>query len=386
MSRLNSKKIICVFALVTQFACAGKTPKLDEQKEFPTGADKALVDQFAIKDVGTIPTAPPTPVSEPSPVPLPSPSSAPTSLVSAEKSHIKSGKKSEKKKAKNSTAAKAAATSVVATPSPAPTQTPVIVTTPPAIPATPLHTPAPSPGSRSIRPTGREPYPLGETLTFEVSYFGVAGGYLSLESLPHKQVNGREVYHIHGKAETSKVFSLFYKMQDTLDSFIDFEGFFTQRFEINLDESMQAKQLLELYDSEKLQTFFWRRWNHKKNGYSEVKETKPIPKFPQDFVSSLYYLRAIDLPIGKEIHYPFAQEGTIQDASVTVLRKETMDTFFGDVSVIVMKLATFRDGQKQQKEDSFLYMTDDDRRVPVKLEAKVRIGTVSAKLVDFKRP
>jgi hypothetical protein len=370
VSRLLVLSLIAFLLLSTYMGCASKMAKLEEPKELPSDIDKPLMDQFAVKEVSDEVSGGATPhsASSATPVALPTPVTSEVSAkpvppleetTAGKKSKKKPKKIADEKKSKELTTAKTA---------PAPTA---------SQPKEPFQ-------FRKIIPPA-DPYPLGELLTYEVAYFGVVGGILTLESMPHKQVNDREVYHIKGVAVTSKVFSLFYKMDDTIESFIDTEGFFSHRFNLKLDESIQTKTLMELYDSEKGQTFFWSRGNHSKKGPFDRKETKEMPPFPQDFISALYYLRAIPLPNGKDVHFPFMQEGGMQDASCLVLRREKLDTPWGEEPVIVIRLFTYKEGVKQQKEESYLYITDDEKRLPVRLEAKVRVGTVTANLVKWHR-
>jgi hypothetical protein len=229
----------------------------------------------------------------------------------------------------------------------------------------------------------REPIWIGEKMVLDVSYFAVSAGQFTLEALPRKSIAGREVYHIRGVATTSQVFNLFYRLNDTVESFIDFQGFFSHRFHIVLDETKQARDALELNDHEKAQTFYWNRWNHKERGYTETKEFAPIPRFAQDSMSVLYYLRAVPLPPGAVVTVPVISEGKSWEAVVTVMRREKRSTPMGEVMTVVLKPETRYQGVLKKQGDSFLWLTDDDRRIPVRLEAKVKIGTVVANLREF---
>ena len=168
-----------------------------------------------------------------------------------------------------------------------------------------------------------------------------------------------------------------------VETFIDYEGIFSHRFHIVLDETKQARDALELYDQEKAETFYWNRWNHKERGYTETKEFDPVPRFAQDSLSVLYFLRAVPLPDGAVVTVPVVSEGKSWEAVVTVVRREAMRTPMGKVMTVVVKPETRYQGVLKKQGDSFLWMTDDDRRVPVRLEAKVKVGTVVANLTDF---
>jgi hypothetical protein len=243
--------------------------------------------------------------------------------------------------------------------------------------------PSPTPYVYPNRRPAKDPIWTGEKMVFDITYFGMSAGDFTLETLPVKTIDNRKVYHIKGSAVSSKVFNLFYRLNDTVETFIDYEGIFSHRFHIVLDETKQARDSLELYDPEKAQTFYWNRWNHRERGYTETKEFQPIPALSQDSLSALYYLRTVPLPDGAVVTVPVVSEGKNWEAVVTVMRHEMMRTPMGKVMTVVLKPETRFQGVLKKQGDSFLWLTDDDRRVIVRLEAKVKIGTVVANLKHF---
>ncbi len=229
----------------------------------------------------------------------------------------------------------------------------------------------------------RDPIRVGEKTLYDISYLGMTAGEFSIAVEPFKEINKRVVYHVRGRARSSKVFSVFYKLDDLIESFIDYEGIFPHRFHILLDESKQKRNSLELYDPEKARTFFWNRWDHHKRGYTEVKDFFPMQPLSQDSLSSLFYLRTLPLKDGDVATFPVVSEGKNWDAVVTVLRRETIDTPMGPMKTIVLKPETKYQGILKKQGDSFIWISDDDRRFMVRLEAKVKIGSIVASLKSF---
>lgn len=68
-----------------------------------------------------------------------------------------------------------------------------------------------------------DPFRIGEKVTLELSYFGVAAGEMNLEVRPFVQVNGRKSYHFVGTAVSSSVFAMFYAVDDWFETFVDYE-------------------------------------------------------------------------------------------------------------------------------------------------------------------
>jgi hypothetical protein len=244
-------------------------------------------------------------------------------------------------------------------------------------------TPAPASVVPFVYPSRRpakDPIWVGEKLTYQVTYLGIPAGTFTLEALPYKAVGDRKVYHIIAKAWNSAVFGLMYKLDDYVETYIDYEGFFSHRFHLHQDETKQVRDSLELYDSEKKQSYWWNRWDRKERGYSENKDFYPMDSFPQDTLSSLYFLRAVPLPPGGMVSFPVMSEGKPLTAYITVVGREELDTAAGVLKTVKVKPEAATRGVLERKGDSYMWLTDDDRRFLVKIEAKVKIGYVIAEL------
>lgn len=225
-----------------------------------------------------------------------------------------------------------------------------------------------------------DPLWVGEKFQYEITYFGMAAAEVTTEVAPFKEIDGHKVYHLVGHAVSSNVFNLFYKLDDTVESFMDYDGLFSYRFHLLLSESKQSRDALELYDQEKHTTFYWNRWNHVNRGYTESKEYGAIEPLAQDSVSALYYVRTLPLEPGQVISFPVASEGKVWELLVTVIRREMMETPMGRIQTVVIKPETKFRGVMEKKGDSYMWLTDDARHILVRMEAKVKIGTVVAQL------
>jgi len=229
-----------------------------------------------------------------------------------------------------------------------------------------------------------EPIWIGEKLSYEVTYLGAPCGTFTTEVLPFKVINGRKVFHIKGTALSSRMLEFLarYKLQDSLETFFDYEGRFSHRFHLVLDETKQNRDSLELYDSEKKQAYFWDRLNHYKRGFEEKKETHPMLPFSQDSVSSLFFVRGMTLKDGEVLSFPVVTDGKTWELEVTVVRHELLRTVLGTIKTVVLRPVTKFQGVLKQAGDSYLWVTDDARRLMVRMEAKVKIGYVVAALKE----
>ncbi|MBS1962011.1 MAG: DUF3108 domain-containing protein [Bdellovibrionales bacterium] len=229
-----------------------------------------------------------------------------------------------------------------------------------------------------------DPFWVGEKQTLEVTYLGLAAGNFSMEVLPSKKIAERNVYHFKGIVKSSALLDVFYRLDDMIESFWDYEGLYSHRFHMVLDETKQARDVLELYDPEKKKAFYWNRRNQPDKAPVETKEYFDMVPFAQDSFTAVYYLRTLPLEVGKTYVYPVVSEGKGWDCVVNVVRKEMMDTPLGKKMTIVVHPQTRYNGvMKQEKGEGTIWVTDDDRRFIVRLEAKVKIGAVAAQLKEI---
>lgn len=245
--------------------------------------------------------------------------------------------------------------------------------------ATPVPIPTPTNASFVIpnRRPKEVPFWVGEVQTLDITYLGMVAGQFELELLPSVSLQNRKVYHFEGRAKSSSLFNLIYSLNDRVESFVDFEGLFSHKFHMVLDQTKQKRDSLELFDHEKKQEYYWSRKDHVTKGFSEIKEYQPIMPLTQDSFSAYHYLRTLPLETGKQYVIPVASEGRSWEAVATVVRREVISTSLGKKAAIVIKPQTrFQGVLKQGESDSFLWLSDDDRRFMLQFEAKVKIGSV----------
>jgi len=223
----------------------------------------------------------------------------------------------------------------------------------------------------------------GEKYVFDITYFGATAGELVLEMQPSKIVSDRPVYHLRAEARSTSVFSLFYRMNDVGESFMDSIALFAHKFTLKLDESLQQREVLELYDQRKKNVFYWSKMDHKKKGKKNEQLEIPVKPFAQDGLSAFYYVRTLPLELGKEYEFPVVNNGKMRDVRLSVIRKENLKTKLGVIPAIVIKPEVSLDGVLKSYGDSFLWISDDEHRRILKVDAKIKIGSVIAYLREY---
>jgi len=269
-----------------------------------------------------------------------------------------------------------------------PAQSPSPSASPGALGAAPLSVPVPQ-GVRHLR-RSESPIRAGEKLHYDVMFWGVPAGKLTVETSESTTVEakarGRKIQHLKGRFKSSAVLSLFQSIDDRVESWWDYEGLYSHRYDVLMDESAQDRKLTETHDSVTLKSTLEDDWKKKGQERQVRKAESKIPEFPQDLFSSLFYIRALyPSEPGGELKFPLINEGRALEGAVSFLRREKIEVkaLGGKIDTVVVVPFTRQDGVRQQKEDSFLWFSTDARRYLVRMEAKTRIGFVVAQLVEI---
>jgi hypothetical protein len=238
------------------------------------------------------------------------------------------------------------------------------------------------------RPT-TDPLWVGERIEMDVTWLGTKAGEFFLEVLPFKEINDRKVYDLKGTAKTSDIFSVVYKAEDWVESFVDYEGWFPYKFILHGDESKHVRDNVELFDHGAKKQYVHTHDNRlQKNEIVEEKGFKDLTPLSQDALSALYYMRTQKFYEGAVIHFPMTTNGSQWETSVTVVAREEVQTKMGYLKAFKTKVETRFKGVLQQQGDAFFWFSDDDRKFPLRFEAKVRIGWITgvAKKIELGTP
>lgn len=103
--------------------------------------------------------------------------------------------------------------------------------------------------------------------------------------------------------------------------------------------------------------------------------------------SSFFNSRLMEFRLGREFIVPTFADKKRVEVAVHVKARETLDnTIFGTVRTIaVMPIMTF-EGLYEKKGDTVIWYTDDECRVPVRINSKIVLGSLTAELTAYENP
>ncbi len=216
----------------------------------------------------------------------------------------------------------------------------------------------------------------GERLEYDV-YFGVIpAGKAGIELLP-EVINYRQApcYQIHTWARSAKAFKLFFKVEDDIYAYMDTRGIFTWRFEKRLNEGKYHDVKIIDYDQ---RSGFATMTN---DGVPE--DTSEITMFVQDAISALFYFRLQPLEIGKTIDINVHDIRKTYPMKIEIQGKERVETPAGNFDCIKVEPVLESAGIFKSKGRIWIWFTDDERHLPVKMSSKILIGSITAYLKKY---
>lgn len=210
-----------------------------------------------------------------------------------------------------------------------------------------------------------------EKFSYDIYWLGVHVGDASLEMV---DING--LLTITSRANSSGFISTFYKVDDYAESVI--RGGFPVHFKIRQHEGKYKSDKETIFDTGNKSIAFF---NH-------LKGTKYEHSFADgvawDVVSGFFYLRTQPLEPGKTRYINIFDSNKFYKAEVNILRREKIEIRgIGEVNTVIVRPELKTEGLFQRKGDVLIWLTDDEKRIPVRIETKVPVGEVVAELRDF---
>jgi hypothetical protein len=216
------------------------------------------------------------------------------------------------------------------------------------------------------------PWKVGEYFQFSIEWNGLNGGSSLMQIQNLHTVAGRKAYRIVTKAESNSFVSKFYKVRDRAESFVDAESLYTLRFVKHLREGGYKQDIDVRFDQPR-----------GKAVYSDG-PTLDVPAHVHDVLSAFYYVRTRALPIGSTFVIPTHDNKKSYEMEVKVHRKERIEVPAGKFDCILVEPVLKSEGVFKSKGSIHVWLTDDERRIPVLVRSKVPIGSISVSLTDMR--
>lgn len=210
----------------------------------------------------------------------------------------------------------------------------------------------------------------GEKLVFNVQYGLITAGEATLEIRNVAEMAGQPCYRIVSDARTNDFFSKFFAVRDRYESYMDTTELYSLRYEKHVREGKFKRDESVDFDQKSHRAVY-------------KDKVVPIPPRTQDVLSALYYVRTLPLEVGQSIALANHTDGKNYPLTVKVHGRERVKVDAGEFDCLVVEPILRGPGIFTQKGRLMVWLTDDERRMPVLMKSKVVIGYVAAVLKSY---
>lgn len=241
----------------------------------------------------------------------------------------------------------------------------------PRTPAASAKRPAPAP-----RIEAAMPFKVGETLTYDVGWsnYLVAGSAVTRVVEKRPSFNSTAYYIVaEGRPIplVERFYSVYYKMDSLLDSF----STLSQRSSLYTKEGSRTRYASTLFNrTARRASFEWR------GGTQTVKDELVIPPNVQDGLATLYTLRGRAFKAGDKVSVPVADDGTLYTVHVEVGAPEAITVPLGNLTAWNLRIDILDSGNQSVGSNVRAWISTDARRLPVRLQADLAVGSFALAL------
>ena len=228
-----------------------------------------------------------------------------------------------------------------------------------------------SPFLSPLRVVPQQSFGVGEELVFSVGWGLVNAGTAVMSITDLLQYQGRPCYRILATAQSNKFFDSFYKVRDSTESVVDSIGIFPWRFSKNLNEGR--------YHSKR-----WAQFDQEQGHVITAETTYAVPSFVQDILSTFFYVRTHSIVPQSTFDIENFSDNRHYPLRVLVKDRETIKVPAGTFNCIELEPILRGEGLFKAKGRLHVWVTDDEKKIPVLMKSKILLGSISAKLVAYK--
>lgn len=208
-----------------------------------------------------------------------------------------------------------------------------------------------------------------EKLTYRITMLGLPIGEAVIEA-----AREQAGFHITTSIKSNPVISAIYPVDNLVETRLINGNYLVTKIR-QREGLLKSDTGFTLKFREK--TAFWA--DRTRNLYAN----DPLPREDVlDFLSGFYYLRTHRLEVGKSVELYLYDSNEYAPVTVEVLRRESV-TLPGSrkVDAIVVHPLLKTEGFFKRSGEVLIWLTDDENKVPVKMETTITLGHVTAELV-----
>ena len=223
----------------------------------------------------------------------------------------------------------------------------------------------------------RHPFQPGEKMHYVLRWGIFSAGEATLEVHEMDTIQGVEAYHFVMTARSNSFIDAFFKVRDRIDSYADAGMNHSLYYEKDQHEGKTRRNIKVDFD-----------WEKNESTYVNFDtEPKVVSQKPGSFdpLAVFYFTRMLNLQEGEEFEQPVTDGKRTMMGILRVIGKEKVTVAAGTFDTLILEPDMQKvEGvfSKKQRAKTKLWVTNDERRLLVKMKSKVKVGSFVAEL-DF---
>ena len=226
-------------------------------------------------------------------------------------------------------------------------------------------------GEKTSRSKENKAFKVGEKLTFTIGYEFIPAGKTILRVEKIATIKGKKAYHISSRTKSHRLFDPFFKVRDEIDTYMDSSTFRSIKFRKKLREGRYSYDYTVEFDSDKMQAV---------SITSKGSRTFDIPDFTLDILSAMYYMRTLNLEVGKTQTVNVLDNDKLYPLDLKIIRKERVEVRAGLFDCLLVEPMLKSGGLFKNEGKISVWVTDDHRKIPVLIKSRAIIGSIVVEL------
>ena len=214
---------------------------------------------------------------------------------------------------------------------------------------------------------------MGETLTYDIGWANFLTAGTATVTVREKRPSfGSVAYYVTAEGQpvsfVARLYSLYYKVDTLIDAF----SLLPQRASIYSNENGREKVRTTLFDQRR------RTATYETRSATTTTRTLRLPPGTLDALSAIYVMRTLTLEPGATVEFPVTDSGDLMRLRVNVIGREALSVSAATTGTWKIE-PTILDavGQPTSTRQVAVWLTDDARRIPVRMTAETAFGAFS---------
>lgn len=214
----------------------------------------------------------------------------------------------------------------------------------------------------------------GERFDYEITWNRIVGGWATIE-IKREPVRfwNKECLVMQTRARSSRAVDIFSRVRDTTTVFYD----------KNLHIPYFVHQIINQGNHHNIRRVFFDHHNNT-TLYKNREELYRIEPFSQDILGSLFRVRNMNLVPGADLYVDVVDNRRVYRLKVIVEEIEEVTTPYGTYEAIRVQPLMKSEGIFRHEGRMWVWFTNDERRLPIKMRSRVFIGHIVASLTGYR--